>query len=82
MLAPSRCSGASPCCRLHAESLLGGWAFGLSFGLAAALTGFVGAALVNYAIAWRVSGDRLEKLLAQHTKWNAVHPGRCCTVAS
>ena len=57
----------------YAQSLLGGWAFGLGFGLVAALTGFVGAALVNYAISWRVSGDRLEKLLAQHTKWNAVY---------
>lgn len=57
----------------YAQSLLGGWAFGVAYGLAAALAGFVGAALVNYAISWRVSGDRLEKLLAQHTRWNAVY---------
>lgn len=56
----------------YAQSLLGGWAFGLGLGMAAALTGFVGAALVSYAITWRWSGDRLERLLAQHTKWNAV----------
>jgi uncharacterized membrane protein YdjX (TVP38/TMEM64 family) len=38
-----------------------------------ALGGFVGAALVGYALARRISGDRLEALLAQHTKWNAVY---------
>ena len=57
----------------YAQSLLGGWAFGLGPGLAAALAGFVGAALVSYAISWRLSGDRLEKLLEQHTRWNAVY---------
>jgi len=57
----------------YAQSLLGGWAFGLGVGLMATLTGFVGAALVSYAISWRVSGDRLERMLAQHTRWNAVY---------
>lgn len=57
----------------YAPSLLGGWAFGSVFGVAAALAGFLGAALVGYAVARRVSGDRLDVLLSQHTKWNAVY---------
>lgn len=57
----------------YAQSLLGGWAFGVWLGAAGALTGFVGAALVSYVISRRLSGDHLERLLAQHTKWNAVY---------
>ncbi len=57
----------------YAQSLLGGWAFGFGAGLAATLAGFVGAALVSYAISRRLSGDRLEKLLEQSTRWNAVY---------
>ena len=57
----------------YAQSMLGGWAFGVAIGFPAALAGFVGAALVGYALARRISGDRLEVLLAQHTKWNAVY---------
>lgn len=57
----------------YAQSMLGGWAFGVWLGFPAALAGFVGAALVGYALARRISGDRLEQLLAQHTKWNAVY---------
>jgi uncharacterized membrane protein YdjX (TVP38/TMEM64 family) len=57
----------------YAQSMLGGWAFGVAIGFPVALGGFVGAALVGYALARRISGDRLEALLAQHTKWNAVY---------
>jgi uncharacterized membrane protein YdjX (TVP38/TMEM64 family) len=57
----------------HAPSLLGGWAFGAHLGAVAALAGFLGAALIGYAVSRRVSGDRLEALLAEHTKWNAVY---------
>lgn len=57
----------------YAQSLLGGWAFGLPAGLAAVLTGFVGAALVSYAITGRVSGDRLERVLADNSRWDGVY---------
>lgn len=57
----------------YAQSMLGGWAFGVEVGAVAALAGFVGASLVSYAISRRLSGDRLERLLAEHTRWNAVY---------
>lgn len=57
----------------YAPSLLGGWAFGGVLGVFAALSGFLGAALVGYAVARRVSGDHVDALLSQHTKWNAVN---------
>jgi uncharacterized membrane protein YdjX (TVP38/TMEM64 family) len=57
----------------YAQTVLGGWAFGMPAGWLAAQSGFVGAALVGYVISRRVSGDRLEQLLAQHTTWNAVY---------
>ena len=57
----------------YAPSLLGGWAFGAWWGSVAALAGFLGAALIGYALSRRVSGDRLQALLSEHTKWNAVY---------
>jgi uncharacterized membrane protein YdjX (TVP38/TMEM64 family) len=57
----------------YAPSLLAGWAFGSVTGPLAAMAGFLGAALIGYALSRRLSGDRLEALLAQHTKWNAVY---------
>jgi predicted DCC family thiol-disulfide oxidoreductase YuxK/uncharacterized membrane protein YdjX (TVP38/TMEM64 family) len=57
----------------YAQSLLGGWAFGFGAGLAAVLSGFVGAALFNYALAGRLSGDRLEAMLAESPRWDAVY---------
>lgn len=57
----------------YAQSLLGGWAFGFAVGLPTVLAGFAGAALVNYAIASRVSGDRLERLLAENPRWDGVY---------
>jgi uncharacterized membrane protein YdjX (TVP38/TMEM64 family) len=57
----------------YAQSMLGGWAFGVPTGTVAALVGFVGAALVSYGLSRRVSGDRLARLLAQQTRWNAVY---------
>ena len=57
----------------YAQSMLGGWAFGVPLGVVATLSGFVGAALVTYGLSRRLSGDRLEQMLAQHTRWNAVY---------
>ncbi len=57
----------------YAQSVLGGWAFGFAAGWAATVAGFVGAALVSYAITRRVSGTRIEDLLAERPKWHAVY---------
>lgn len=56
----------------YAQSALGGFAFGITLGVPAALAGFVGGALIGYTVARRVSGDRVEKALADKPKWRAV----------
>jgi uncharacterized membrane protein YdjX (TVP38/TMEM64 family) len=57
----------------YAQSLLGGWAFGVVAGFGAAIIGFGGASLVGYAIARRVAGTRVEHLIAEHGRWSALH---------
>jgi uncharacterized membrane protein YdjX (TVP38/TMEM64 family) len=57
----------------YAQSLLGGWAFGMAAGFCAAIAGFGGAALVGYAVARRVAGTRIEDLIAEHRRWSALH---------
>jgi uncharacterized membrane protein YdjX (TVP38/TMEM64 family) len=59
----------------YAQAALGGFAFGVVFGVPAALLGFAGAALIGYELARRFSGDRAERVIAQHPKWKAVRDG-------
>jgi uncharacterized membrane protein YdjX (TVP38/TMEM64 family) len=56
----------------YAQSALGGFAFGVAWGLPLALLGFVGGAVIGYEIARRTSGDRVMKLLEENPKWKAV----------
>lgn len=56
----------------YAQSALGGYAFGAALGLPAALAGFGGGAVIGYEIARRASGDRVERILAEKPKWQAV----------
>lgn len=56
----------------YAQSILGGWVFGVALGLPAALVGFAGGALVGYAVARRVSRDRVEELVAGNAKARAI----------
>lgn len=56
----------------YAQAALGGFAFGLPLGLPAAMAGFAGGAVIGYVIAWRASGDRVEKLIREHPRWQAV----------
>ena len=57
----------------YAPSVLGGWAFGMVVGLAATLAGFVGASAIGFAIARRLSGDRLVQVLDEYPRGRAVH---------
>ena len=50
----------------YAQAVLAGWAFGAGIGLAASLAGFVGGALLGWAIASAVSGDRIIHLIDRH----------------
>lgn len=56
----------------YMQSALGGFAFGITIGLPAALLGFAGGAVIGYEIALRASGDRVMKLMDERPKWRAV----------
>jgi hypothetical protein len=56
----------------YAQAALGGWAFGVAWGLPAALVGFVGGAMIGYGLARRLSGDRIEAMIDKKPKWKAV----------
>ena len=57
----------------YSQAILGGWAFGFSPGLPAALAGFVGGALIGYGVARTASGDRVTALINEKPKWKAVY---------
>lgn len=56
----------------YAQAFVGGWAFGPVVGTAAALTGFVGASLIGYAIARPIGRDRVEAELSRNARARAV----------
>ncbi len=56
----------------YAQSILGGWVFGLALGLPAALLGFTGGSWLGYAVARRVSKDRVEALIEQSARARAI----------
>jgi uncharacterized membrane protein YdjX (TVP38/TMEM64 family) len=57
----------------YTPALLGGWAFGASVGLIATLAGFAGAAGIGFALARRLSGDRLVAALRDYPRGLAIH---------
>ncbi|HSD26254.1 MAG TPA: VTT domain-containing protein, partial [Vicinamibacteria bacterium] len=56
----------------YAQSILGGWVFGVAAGLPAALLGFTGGGWLGYAVARRVSRDRVETLIERNEKARAI----------
>lgn len=56
----------------YAQSILGGWAFGVVVGFPAALCGFVGGAVLGYAVARPTASERVTTLIREHPKWQAV----------
>lgn len=56
----------------YAQSILGGWVFGVGLGLPAALVGFAGGGLLGYQIARRVSKDRVEEEIDREPKARAI----------
>ena len=56
----------------YAQSILGGWVFGLALGLPSALVGFGGGGLLGYHVARRVSKDRVEELIERNAKARAI----------
>jgi uncharacterized membrane protein YdjX (TVP38/TMEM64 family) len=57
----------------YTPSLIGGWAFGVGPGLGATLAGFLGAAAIGFALARRLSGDRLMSVLHEYPRGLAIH---------
>lgn len=56
----------------YAQSALGGYAFGVWAGVGAAMAGFFGGAAIGYFIARKASGDRVDRVVRENTKWQAV----------
>jgi uncharacterized membrane protein YdjX (TVP38/TMEM64 family) len=56
----------------YAQSILGGWVFGVGLGLPAALLGFTGGGLLGYRVARRVSKDRVLTLIETNPKARAI----------
>ncbi|NLX13592.1 MAG: TVP38/TMEM64 family protein [Phycisphaerales bacterium] len=57
----------------YAQAVVGGFAFGLAVGGPAAISGFAGAAMIGYLIAWRASGNRVMEIIKEQPKWQAVY---------
>jgi uncharacterized membrane protein YdjX (TVP38/TMEM64 family) len=55
-----------------AQSLIGGWAFGLTAGGPAALLAITIASWIGYEVARGASSDRVEKVIAERPTWRAV----------
>jgi uncharacterized membrane protein YdjX (TVP38/TMEM64 family) len=56
----------------YAQSILGGWVFGIGRGVPCALSGFVGGSLIGYGIARTVSRHRVEQVIEENPKARAI----------
>lgn len=56
----------------YAQAILGGWVFGVTVGLPAALLGFAGGSMIGYEIARFASRHRVEKLIDENIRARAV----------
>lgn len=57
----------------HAQAIIGGFVFHMERGFPAALAGFVGAAMLGYAVARFAAGDRATSLIAEHERWQIIY---------
>mgnify|MGYP002777675928 CR=1 FL=1 len=57
----------------YGQSLLGGWVFGFAVGFPGAMAGFLGGSVIGYAIAKRVSRERVRHVLDSNPKAHALH---------
>lgn len=56
----------------YAQAILGGFVFGLAWGLPAALVGFLAGGLIGYEVARRVSGDRVVEIIDTRPRMRVV----------
>ncbi|MCS7034048.1 MAG: VTT domain-containing protein [Phycisphaerae bacterium] len=57
----------------YVYSGLGGWSFGFSTGLTAAMVGIMLASFLAYGVGRAASGDRVVRLLEEKPKWRAIY---------
>lgn len=57
----------------YAQAVLGGWAFGVVWGVPAALVGFAGGSLLAYALGRPIAGRRLVDRIEASPRWRAIH---------
>lgn len=57
----------------YASCALGGWAFGFSVGLTAAIIAFTAASMIGYWIAHFISGQRLMNIIHDKPKWQIIY---------
>ncbi|MFW6059984.1 MAG: VTT domain-containing protein [Phycisphaeraceae bacterium] len=57
----------------YSQAILGGWAFGLGWGLPAAMGGFAGGAWLAYGLGRSIAQDRLLHAIDSFPRWQAVH---------
>jgi uncharacterized membrane protein YdjX (TVP38/TMEM64 family) len=55
-----------------ANSFIAGWTYKFALGFPTVMIGLLGAAMVTYLLARRLSGHRVEALIAAHPKWEIV----------
>lgn len=56
----------------YAQAVLGGWVFGVGWGLPGALAGFTGGSIVGYYTARSVAQHRVEDVIESKPRWRAV----------
>jgi uncharacterized membrane protein YdjX (TVP38/TMEM64 family) len=56
----------------YSQAFLGGWVFGLKWGLAGAILGFTGGAAIGYMFARVVTGDSVDRWIDRHPKGRVI----------
>jgi uncharacterized membrane protein YdjX (TVP38/TMEM64 family) len=56
----------------YSQSFLGGWVFGLQWGLLGAIMGFTGGAAIGYLFARVVTGDSVDQWIDRHPRGRAI----------
>jgi uncharacterized membrane protein YdjX (TVP38/TMEM64 family) len=56
----------------YSQAFLGGWVFGLKWGLAGSILGFTGGAAIGYLFARIVTGDSVDRWIDRHPKGRVI----------
>lgn len=57
----------------YAQAVVGGFVFGITRGSIAAISGYLGGAIIGYTIARFASGDRVMNIIDEKPKWRCVY---------